>query len=259
MKKILLVSGVFMAAVLTSQSALADFRVRGGVSSTSYELGGDYIVGKSVYTPVNLGMTFAADSGLYVDLAVSGGTGEHDGWATANAPTTVCGGTSCGNLAAPAESFSRSDAALIIGGSMLNQNNGIAGTFYGGVKSGTTTLGAENTGLAWTEETFTTSGIVLGGGISFPIASGRAGAVGVNLGLGLMEATWEDTTGYNVKSKTAVGGSFGVSYTYPITSSFGIVADYKGNSYKYNFGDATVPFNVTESINALTATAYFKF
>ena len=244
MKKILLVSSVFVLASITSQSALADFRVRAGGASSSYDLAGDYITGKSVYTPVGLGFTFAADSGMYVDLAVSSGTGTHDAWT---------------NLGAPSESFKRSDAALIVGASKLNQNNGIAGTFYVGLKSGTTTLGAKNAGLPWTEDTFTSSGLVLGGGVSIPIASGRAGAVGVNLGLGLMGANWKDDTGFTAKAKTAVGGSLGVSYTYPITSRFGIVADIKGNSYRYNFGDTATPFTVTEKITTLTATAYAKF
>lgn len=244
MNKTLLVTGVFMLSAFASQSALADFRVRASVASSSYQLGGDYITAKSDYTPVGLGLTYAADNGFYVDVAASGGEGEHDGWT---------------NFGAPSEKFNRTDIALIVGGSKLNPNNGIAGTFYAGLKSGTTTLGAQNTGLSWTEETLTTSGLVLGGGVSFPIASGRAGAVGVNLGLGLMASEWKDDAGFSAKSDTAIGGSLGVSYTLPITSMLGMMVDYKINSYEYNFGDAATPFTVTEDISTLTATAYLKF
>ena len=98
----------------------------------------------------------------------------------------------------------------------MRKNNGIAGTVYVGLKTGKTTLGAQGAGLSWTEETFTTSGLVFGGGASFPVAGGSAGSVGVNLGLGLMGAKWEDTTGWEIKAKTALGFSLGASYTYPI-------------------------------------------
>jgi hypothetical protein len=189
-------------------------------------------------------------------LAYSGGSGKHDGWA---------------KYGTPAETFKRSDVALIVGGSKLNPDNGIAGTFYVGLKSGTSTLGANTAALigpgpyttttAWTEETFTSTGLVFGGGVSFPIASGRAGSFGVNLGLGLMGANWKDnsTAGYSVKSKTAVGFSLGANYTYPITSNFGVTVDLKGNWYNYNFGDTANPFTVKESVTALGASVYAKF
>lgn len=244
MNKILLISGLCAMAALVSQTAQAEVKVRAGVASSTYTLGGDYITAKSSYNPVNLGLTFAGDSGMYVDLAYSSGTGKHDGWA---------------KYGAPAEKFKRSDLALIMGASKLNPNNGIAGTFYVGLKTGSTTLGAQNAGLLWTEENFDSSGIVFGGGASFPIASGRAGSVGVNAGLGVMGATWKDSTGWNVKAKTAVGFSFGVNYTYPITSNLGVVVDYKGNSYSYKFGDTANPFTVKETVSSFGATVYAKF
>jgi len=265
MKKILFISGVCAMAAFASQAAQAEVKIRAGVASSTYSLGGDYVAAKSDYNPVNLGVTFAADNGMYVDLATSGGSGKHDGWAKANSPTTICGGTSCGNLASPEEDFKRSDIALIVGGSKLNPDNGIAVTIYAGLKAGKTTLDAQHAftpGTRWTEETFETAGLVFGGGGSFPIASGRAGSVGVNAGLGLMGATWKDnsTAGYNVKSKTALGFSFGVNYTYPITSNFGVTVDYKGNAYTYDFGkDTATQFKVNETISALGATVYVKF
>jgi len=241
---------------------LAEVKVRAGVGSSTYSLGGDYTHAKSTYNPTNFGLTFSSDGGLYLDLAYSSGSGHHNGWETPNVQTAVCG-TGCGNLAAPSEKFKRSDAALIIGKSFLNPNNGVATTFYAGFKTGTTTLGAETAftpGTGWLNETFDTSGVVFGGGASFPVAQGRAGSVGVNLGLGIMGATWKDSNGWTAKSSTAVGGSLGVNYTYPITSNFGVIADFKANSYSYNFGkSSSAAFKVSESISTLGLSAYVKF
>ena len=261
MNKTLLISAMFIAAAFVTQSAQAgDIKIRAGVGSSTYALGGDYTAAKSSYSPVSLGLSYAADNGFYVDLGASGGTGTHDGWATANSPTTICGTTSCGNVASPSESFQRADVSLIVGGSKLNQNNGIAGTLYVGLKTGSTVLGSKSTGLRWTEETFDSSGVVFGGGVSFPIASGRAGSVGVNAGLGLMSANWKDTTGFNMKADAAAGVSFGLNYTYPITSYLGAVVDYKINSYSYKFTLASGnTFMVNESIGTLGASAYLKF
>ena len=263
MKKSVLISSLMVAAALLSQSALAEVKVRAGVGSSTYSLGGDYTHAKSTYNPTNFGLTFSSDGGLYLDLAYSSGSGHHNGWDTAHTMSSICS-TWCNNLAAPSEPFKRSDYALILGSSHLNPNNGIAVTFYGGIKGGSTTLGAQDAGTisGWTEEKFDSSGIVLGGGASFPVAQGRAGSVGVNLGIGFMGATWKDNSpaGFSVKASTAVGGSFGVNYTYPITSNFGVVVDYKGNAYSYNFGkDTANAFKVNESINAFGATLYAKF
>ena len=245
MNKLLLTFGICAMTILASQAAQAELRVRAGVGGSTYSLSGDYIEGKSKYNPVNFGLTYATDSGMYFDLAVSGGTGEHDAYTL---------------LGAPAETFKRSDASLIVGKSMLNPDNGIAGTFYVGLKTGKTTLGAQNAGLTWTEDIFDTSGLVFGGGASFPIASGRAGAIGVNAGLGLMGAKWKDNAGFSEKAKTAIGFSFGLSYTYPINSFLGVVVDYKGNAYSYNFGkDTANAFTVKETVSALGATVYAKF
>ena len=246
---------------LAPQAARVEVKLRAGAGSSTYTLGGDYTSAKSDYNPTTLGLTFASEGGFYVDLAASGGNGKHDGWAVANAPTTICGTAgNCGNSASPSEDFKRSDAALIFGASKLNPDNGIAGTVYVGLKTGSTPLGAKNAGLLWNEEKFDTAGLVFGGGASFPIASGRAGSVGVNAGLGLMGATWKDSTGWSRKAQTALGFSFGVNYTYPITSHFGVTVDYKGNAYTYDFGkDTANPFRVNEAISAVGATLYAKF
>ncbi len=263
MKKSILVSSLFVAAAMVSQSALAEVKIRAGAGSSTYELGGDYTKAKSTYNPTAVGVTYSSDiasnSGWYVDLAYSSGSGKHDGWATANAATTICGGTSCGNAASPNEDFKRSDYAVTGGVVFLNPENGIAGNVYIGLKGGSTTLGAQHAALAWTEETFDSVGFIFGGGASFPVAGGRAGSVGVNAGLGVMGATWKDNNGFNAKAKTAVGGSIGANYTFPFTQNFGVTADYKYQAYSYNFGDTAHPFTVNEKFSTLMGFLYVKF
>lgn len=258
MKKSLLMSGLCVAAAFMSQPALAEVKIRAGTGSSTYELSGDYITATSTYSPATLGATFSwggGRTGGYVDLALSGGTGTHDGWAY---------------IGAPEQSFKRSDFAVTGGVVFLNQNNGIAGNVYVGLKTGTTTLGANRAALiadgytantAWTEEKFNTAGVILGGGVSFPIAGGRAGSVGVNLGIGIMGATWEDNSaaGFSATANTAVGGSIGANYTFPFSSHFGVTADYKYQSYSYNFGDTTTPFTIDEKFSTLMGTLYVKF
>jgi hypothetical protein len=250
MKKTLLVSSLFVATALVSQSALAEVKFRVGTGKSTYELGGDYITAKSDYNPTSAGVTFSwgTTTGGYVDVSYSGGSGKHDGWK---------------GLGAPEESFKRQDYALTGGVVFLNQNNGIAGNVYVGIKGGKTTLGAENAGLSWTEETFTTAGVILGGGASFPIAGGSAGAVGVNVGIGIMGANWKDnrTVGtFDEDADTAVGGSLGVSYTLPFTQNFGMAVDYKYHSYSYNFcSNCTNSFVVREKIGTLGGSLYAKF
>lgn len=261
MKRTVLISSMFVAAALVSQSAFAEVKIRAGAGSSSYELGGDYIKAKSSYNPTTVGITFSSDTaanGAYIDLAYTSGSGHHDGWAY------------IGN---PSESFKRSDFAVTGGVVMLNQNNGVAGNVYVGLKAGNTTLGANKANLiaspltpytattAWSEETFDTAGVIFGGGASFPVAQGRAGSVGVNVGLGIMGATWKDNSAraYNVKAKTAVGGSIGASYTFPFTQNFGVTADYKYHSYSYKFDSSSNPFTVNEKISSLGVVLYAKF
>jgi hypothetical protein len=247
MKKSVLISSLFVAAAFVSQSALAEVKIRAGTGSSSYELGGDYIKAKSTYTPTTVGVTFSSDTsanGAYLDLAYSSGTGHHDGWASRGAPS---------------EPFKRSDFALTGGVVFLNQNNGVAGNVYIGIKTGSTTLGAQHAALLWTEETFDTTGFIFGGGASFPVAGGRAGSVGVNVGIGIMGAKWKDTTGYDVKANTALGGSIGANYTFPFTPNFGVTADYKYQSYSYKFGSTSNPFTVDEKFSTLMGILYVKF
>ena len=245
MKKSLILSSMFIVAALVSQTAQAGVKLRAGVASSTYTLGGDYGDAVSDYTPITLGGAYAVDNGMYFDLSYTGGTGEHDGYA----PTY------------PKEDFKRSDVTLAFGRAHVNESNGMAFGYYAGLKSGTTTLGAQNVWyVPWYEETFTSSGLILGGGVSFPIASGRGGSVGVNLGVGLMGTTWKDDAGWNKTSDTAVGTSFGVNYNYQFNSTVGVTVDYKAHNYKYIFDLVGNPeFAIEEKISALGATVNVSF
>lgn len=248
MKKLLLLSSIFTAALFTAQSAMAEVRLRAGVASATYNLTGDYGKTEAKYHPISLNATYAFDNGMYIDVGYTGGSGTHDGWAPVS----------------PDEKFKRSDVALTFGASKLNQNNGLAGTVYVGLKTGKTELSAPAwyTSTGFSVDKFTTSGLIFGGGISYPIAGGAGGTVGGNIGLGLMGNKWEDDKGYSVKATGAFGGSIGVSYTYAFSDMAGVMADYKIQSYTYNFdnkGVAPDPYVVHEKINALGVSVYVKF
>lgn len=244
MKKSLWITSLFALAAMTSQSAVADVKLRGGVANTSYSAefdGGVYngAVANADYQAKSFGITFSSADGLYLDLALSNGTGDHDLY-----------------TAGP-QNFERSDAALIMGKANVNAD-GSAGTLYFGLKSGETILTARP-GLSWTKDTMSAAGFVFGGGLSFPVG-GWGGSVGVNGGMGFMGATWEDDAVFYAESDYAFGFSFGLSYTQPFNDSVGMVLDYKGNSYEYTFDAGTSSeFIVTEKTGAFGINLYAKF
>ena len=260
MKKTILLASLAIATAVAAQNANAiDVKIRAGVASSTYDLDGDYLKATSTYTPLTIALTLATDDGWYVDWAGTAGSGTHDGWAKPVVNATICSGL-CNANASPAEDFKRTDAALIAGKSFFNSNNGIAAAVYAGLKTGTTTLAAAKAGTNWQEETFQSSGLVFGGGASFPLAGGQAGSIGVNIGLGLMGATWKDNKNSSATASSAVGASFAVNYTYPFTPDFGVVVDLKGNSFSYNFAaPSSSPFVVNETVSSLGASLYAKF
>ena len=248
MKKTLILSSAFIAVAFTSQAAEAAVKFRAGAGSSTYELAGDYGTTKVDYTPITLGASYAFDNGMYIDLSYTGGSGKHDGYILSGYPK---------------QDFKRSDVTLAFGRAHVNESNGMALGYFAGLKSGTTTAGAP-IAMGFTEETLTTSGLIVGGGVSFPIASGRGGSVGVNLGVGLMGTTWEDnatTYVWNETSDTSVGASFGLNYNYQFNSTVGVTVDYKTQSYKYDFGllFGKPNFTIEEKISTLGATVNIGF
>lgn len=255
MKKSILMTSLIVGAALVSQPALADIKVRVGGGTSTYELSGDWLKGKSTYSPTTLGITFSSDAstnGAYLDIGYSGGTGSHDVFAGYTGGTT-------------SDPFKRQDFALTGGAVFLNPNNGIAGNVYVGLKTGKTTLGSplgvHYVGAATVsrETTLTTSGVVFGGGASFPIAGGRAGSAGVNVGLGIMGNKWATDNGLSATANYAVGGSIGANYTFPFSQNFGVTADYKYQSYSYDFSSSTQSQKITEKISMLTGLLYVRF
>ena len=240
MKKSLLVSSLGIALAAVSTNALADVKVRGGVASGNYEFivsapgfGSSTI--KSDYTPLTVGLTVVQDNGWYLDGSYSGGGGKHDGWN-------------------PKQNFTHSDLALVAGKNFSLSDSGTGGSFYLGFKSGSTTM--EYPASSGGDDVFTASGVVLGGGLGFPIASGTAGFIGVNLGVGLMNGKYESPgiSSSALKADNTVGASFGLSYTYPISSRLGLAADYKSNAYKYKFDIFGTPVDVDEKLNTVGVT-----
>ena len=81
MKKSLLISGLCISVALMSQSALAEVKVRAGVGSSTYQLGGDYVAAKSTFSTSTVGMTFSSDTsanGAYIDFSYANGSGQHN-------------------------------------------------------------------------------------------------------------------------------------------------------------------------------------
>lgn len=253
MNKLLLISGICAAAVV-SQVAQAEVKVRAGVAKSSYSAAfGNSSTPSAVYrnktaisdyTAANIGLTYLLDNGLYFDLGTSSSVSSatHDLWAT-RTPIP--------------QSFKRTDTAFIVGKAGAFPN-GMGNNLYMGLKTGKSNLAAPAS-LGWTEDIFTASGLVLGGGLSFPLGA-KGGSIGVNGGIGFMSATWTDTAGFYAKADSALGASFGLSYTLPFTTAFGLVVDYKGNAYSYTFNSGkTTEFTVDETTGALGLGLYAKF
>lgn len=251
MNKLLLISGICAAAVV-SQAAQAEVKVRAGVASSTYsaEFGNTNSpsavyrnkTANSSYNATNIGLTWLLDNGLYFDLGTSGSgsSATHDLWKTVNSQP---------------QAFKRTDTAFIVGRAAVN-DSGRGTNFYAGIKTGESVLAAPAS-LGWTEDKFAASGLVLGGGMSFPVGSG---SIGVNGGLGFLSATWKDNAGFSAKADSAIGFSFGLSYTLPITTALGLVVDYKGNAYSYTFNSgATTEFTVVEKTGAVGLGLYAKF
>jgi len=238
MNKSLLISSLSIVLAAVSTNALADVKVRGGVASGSYEfkVPDAGFTAKSNYTPVTVGVTVIQDNGWYVDGSFSTGGGEHDG-----------------NDPAPKENFKHSDLALVAGKNFAMSDSGTAGSFFVGLKSGSTTM-EYPAGIG--DDVFTASGVVIGGGLGFPIAGGSAGFFTANLGVGLMNGKYESPgfSSSTLKADNTVGTSFGLGYIYPISSQLGLAVDYKSNVYKYQFDIVGTNVDVDETINTIGAT-----
>ena len=269
MSKLILRTSMFAVAALFAQAAMADagFKVRGGVASTTYDAEYSGFVtaykgtsGTAKYDATTLGLTYTTPVGIYFDLSGSAGSGNHDSWRA---------------ITAASQSFKRNDQQFIVG---------IAGvgpaSFYVGFKNGTTEMaapkgvtinnnsicgaigGTSPCSLGWSKDTFNAKGLILGGGVGFPLGEdGRGGTIGVNAGLGLMKANWHDDNGYSVDADTALGFSLGASYTYKFIPNFGMTVDAKYNKYSYDFNTASASssFSIGEKTTALGVNLFVTF
>lgn len=243
---------------LIMQDATADeiIKLRAGGSNNSYQL--DFIpltptasnpaltpFATTSYSGTNYGITFLLGESAYIDIAASSGTG------TYNRPLYV--GT-----------LQRNDTAFILGmnaGSMSS----VIGNFYFGYKGGETKLTPPTTAPNGSSNlNFTAAGMVLGGGLGIPLAEGKAGLLGINLGLGVMGAKYTQQNigfaAFSATADTALGFNFGLLYTLPITKNIGITLDYKNTSYIYTFDSGkTTQSEIDEKVTSTLASLYVKF
>jgi hypothetical protein len=240
-----------IAAAFVSQAAMAQgIKIRGGTSNNSYELNvtpaaaAGYNFATATYTGTNYGVTFLTSDSTYIDIAGSNGSG------TYNRPTYI------GDL-------SRSDLAFVFGVNFGDTTSNI-GNLYVGYKTGETKLDPPTSAPAGSSHlNFKANGLVTGGGLIIPL--GGAGALGLNLGLGLMSGKYDlhnngstTTTTYN--ADYALGYSYGIGYSYPFTQNFGISLDYKANSYTYTFNAGlTTENSLEEKFNSTVGSLYVKF
>lgn len=248
-KGLLLVSSVFVVFALSSQSASAEVKVRGGVANTNFSLeyinifnNGDV---KAQLLTKTLGVTLIGESGVYLDL--SGSRGDVN-----NSTSTF--------ISAPQMKInSRTDAAFNIGNTgTLESGKGYS--YFIGYKTGETLATGYNSSLtSTTNDKYSTTGYVVGGGMSFPLEIG--GALGLNIAAARLTTIWSDDASFSASNDTS-GFSVGWSYNYPLSSTYTIAVDGKSNVYRYTFQNCKnqgYSCQVSEIVTSLGATLSAQF
>lgn len=227
--------GCITLPVLFGSAAQAEVNVR---LRAGYAVSGDYSVTNEYfgaplkydaeYEAIPVGATLLFGS-MYVDLAYQASTGDASfDWA-------------------PNQSldFSRDETTITFG---MRQKN-FSG--YVGYK-------IANTETVWPQpdapDKFETSGLVLGFGYVIPISKS---AISLSVGTGVLTGkyTYDGGSTANDTSDATVGLSLGVGYTYSFNKHFSLAADYKWNSYNYEWTDA----NIKEELKQATITAAVTF
>ena len=240
---------LFAVTALFSLPALAEVRVHGGVDDVGYQTsfsgqpGGSLSYNgkksKSTYMGANLGVSLITSGGGYFDISTSGGTGNHDLWA------------SSGSASLP---LRRNDATFTFGNSSINPYGRII-SYYFGINSGTTEFGLPS----GASDEFDTSGYFFGAGLAYPTTFGT---VGVNAALVATDATWKNSsTGTTLKDPGNIVYNFGATAGYQFTHTAGMNVDYKLkiNSYKFPVGYSGSTFSVKEQISSIGLKFYVKF
>lgn len=230
--------GLLAALALASTASFADtsFRVRGGYTFGDYELSSDVQpLYDAEYTGVPLGLTLIFDNGMYADVLVSNVSGD------ANGDDTDETGD-----------FDRDDTTLTFGWRVENFS------FFVGYKKGESTTEFEFAPGFSAADTFESEGVVAGAGISFPSGSHNFSITG---GLGFMEGTYTyEETGspdFDVDADFTLGYSLGLAYSYSFNSNFAITADYKWQSYDFEFSDFDI--TLTEDFSGFSLLAGYRF
>jgi hypothetical protein len=249
MKQAGLCVGLFAAAgMLISGAAQAQstFRLNAGVAPTTYKVSFDSNspypdqTAKSQYTAINFGVTWVSARRIYVDYSRQQSmSAKHDLWKDSSVPEE--------------QDFSHTSDTLTVGYVHVFEK-GANVSVFGGYTQGKTTLnaplGATVPGggtIDFSKDTFDSKGIFVGVGGGMPALGGQiTGSVAV----AGMSGKWKDDNGFDNSADTTFGFSIGAAYTYKFTPAWGVTADLKAQSYKYNFG--TYTSTVTEPAYTVT-------
>ncbi|KAF0206217.1 MAG: hypothetical protein FD173_377 [Gallionellaceae bacterium] len=254
MKKITMLVYLLGASALVSQSAMASgLKVRGGATNNDYSTdfspaastGNPYA--KSTFSGTAFGATWLIDDSMYIDYAMSSGSGTRD--------SKLTNGTTFST------NLTRTDNAIVFGNTSVG-TSGTATNVYFGWKTGETKMDAPSAAIVLnpTSRNFSTSGFIFGGGVGIPAAGG---SLGLSLGMGLMSGKYDTvstTTTVKNAADMALGFSLGIGYSYPFTPNFGIAADYKYNSYNYVFDSGlTTEWSLNEKLSTTGVSLWAKF
>jgi hypothetical protein len=248
-KKVLFVSSMVAVAAISSQPAMADFKVRLGKANVHYEGNISAPTGNSNtaqdFQSNFFGATYIWDSGIYFDLSHYVGRVDRPGGFQDQRfdPTFTLG------LAGETESGTKT-------------------SMFVGVKHGHTEYAGTPVGANTPTYSFDTNGFVMGGGLGFPMSNGTT--VGVNAGIGFLRMLWGETyvgptapAASEDTSTMSLGYSYGVNYTIPFNQTFGLTLEYKGQSYNFKFGGTgtgpTHPSTVVEKVSTVGFNLYAQF
>jgi hypothetical protein len=241
-------AGVLIPGAAQAQNT---FRVYGGLAPTPYKISFDSKspypsqTAKSQYTAANVGLSWISPTGIFVDFAASQSlSATHDLW------DSVPGGQS--------KDFSH-DSYTLTGGYNHGFAQGASVSGFGGLISSRTILNAPKPPLPFSKDTFDARGIFIGVGGGIPALGGQ---ITGSLAVAGMSGTWKDDNGFNNHADTTFGFSLGAAYTYKFSPAWGITADLKGQSYKYNFAvySTTQPaYTVTEKIVSAGVRLSYQF
>lgn len=241
------ITATLTATALTfSGAALADFKVRAGLTSVNYKaditFSNKSVSANPTYNGVALGFTYITEGGTYIDLA----------------PTLAQAGEAPSGW--DSQKATRFDGTLVIGSSTV-LDSGSTLSYYIGFKNGYTKFYFEDAtdSTGYREQNLHSHGPITGLGYGYPL--GDKGLLIANIGIGLNTATVAEKDIDTSSSENALGYSYSLGYTYPFSSSSGVTLDYKGNIYKFTMKQNTTngPTQFDESWTLMGISGYMLF